>query len=195
MSIYEKAFSTVVGDEGGYGNDPRDPGNWTSGKVGEGECLGTKYGFASSQWASNIAKLPEAVRGQMPAQVKDLTPELARIAYKLLYWETHRCDDLPGPIAYLVFDAAVNGGAAGRWLQLAVGAEPDGDIGDLTIAAVNHTAAKYGGARICAEFIAEHMAYLTSLPTWPIFGADMGKPEGWARRLAKGAYVSMSMIP
>ncbi len=34
--------------EGGLSLDPKDPGNWTGGKVGLGKLLGTKYGIAAA---------------------------------------------------------------------------------------------------------------------------------------------------
>ena len=49
-----------------------------------------------------------------------------------------RCPDLPPPLAFFHFDAAVNQGVTGaaRMLQQAVGADIDGEIGPLTLAAV-----------------------------------------------------------
>jgi hypothetical protein len=194
-ATFSRAYDVLIGHEGETLDlTPSDAGNWTVGRVGAGELLGSKFGFASSQWAENLAKLPADVRATMPAKVADLTRDLAKVAYWYLYWLPHRCEDLPPPIALLVFDAAVNGGDPGRWLQYAVGAGVDGAIGDKTIAAVKSAVAAHGGAAICAEFLAERIAYLTSLPTWRVFGADMGKPKGWARRVMQLAYESVAMM-
>lgn len=195
MSVFDKAFAIVVDVNEGTTLDltPTDPGNWTGGRVGLGDMLGSQFGFASSQWSGNLARMSLAVRTGMPHRVRDLSPEQAKAAYHELYWMTHRCDDLPGPLAFLVFDAAVNGGAPGLWLQFAVGAKPDGVIGPATIAAVTAYAAQHGGAAICSEFDAERLAYLTSLPTWRTFGADLAKPKGWARRLCALPFQAMTM--
>jgi lysozyme family protein len=45
-SDFNIAFELTVGHEGGYSNNPDDPGNWTGGDVGEGQLKGTKYGVS-----------------------------------------------------------------------------------------------------------------------------------------------------
>ena len=39
--MFEKSFGRVFRNEGGFQKDPKDRGNWTSGKVGVGELKGT----------------------------------------------------------------------------------------------------------------------------------------------------------
>ena len=59
-------------NEGGYENNPNDSGNWTGGKVGEGELKGTKYGISASEFpALDIVNLTEAE---------------AQAIYKSKYW-------------------------------------------------------------------------------------------------------------
>ena len=96
---------------------------------------------------------------------------------------------LPPPLALLVFDAAVNNGVghAIRWLQSAVCVNADGQIGPATRAAIVSASSRSGGAAICAEFQAQRLAFMASLPTWRIFGL------GWARRLCQLPYQSMNM--
>lgn len=50
MYNFKKAFELTVGHEGGYGNDKRDRGNWTTGVIGEGELKGTKYGVSAMSY-------------------------------------------------------------------------------------------------------------------------------------------------
>ena len=38
---FDEAFRRLIGHEGGYSTDRRDPGNWTGGKVGVGILKGT----------------------------------------------------------------------------------------------------------------------------------------------------------
>jgi hypothetical protein len=97
-----------------YDDNPKDPGNWTGGKVGAGVPGGTKYGEASSSYADNLAKLPASLRASYPATVKDLTLDQVKLIFKTLYWDANRCDDLPPPLALLVFDADVNDGNGQR---------------------------------------------------------------------------------
>lgn len=112
MSRFDDAFARVVGEEGGYINDPRDPG---------GE---TKYGISKREF---------------PAEdIADLTLERAKEIYRAKYWDQIRGDDLPVPVDEFAFDFAVNSGvvAASKALQLAVGALPDGKVGQRTVDAV-----------------------------------------------------------
>ena len=121
---FEEVFQRVVGHEGGYVCDARDPG---------GE---TKYGIT---WKTlrraqtlGVCLVPATV------QVKTLELEHARAIYRKFYWDEIRGDDLPRPVDEFTFDYAVNSGVerAAMALQAAAGALQDGDVGEKTIAAV-----------------------------------------------------------
>jgi lysozyme family protein len=61
MDNFANCFAFTLGAEGGYSNNPGDPGNWTGGAVGHGEVRGTKYGISASAYpALDIANLTEA---------------------------------------------------------------------------------------------------------------------------------------
>ncbi len=112
MTRFEVAFERVIGHEGGYANDPRDPG---------GE---TKFGISKRAYPHlNIASI----------SVDD-----AKAIYLADYWNRLRADDLPQPLDEFLFDFAVNSGVptAAMALQGAVGALRDGNIGPKTIDAV-----------------------------------------------------------
>jgi hypothetical protein len=47
---FDQAFHRLIGHEGGYSDDRRDPGNWTKGKIGAGILKGTKYGLAANTY-------------------------------------------------------------------------------------------------------------------------------------------------
>jgi lysozyme family protein len=51
------------------------------------------------------------------------------------FWIPLKCDSLPPPIAIFLFDSAVGSGHSipTRWLQRAIGATPDGIVGNETI--------------------------------------------------------------
>lgn len=175
MSVFDQAFSIVIGHEGDFDATHADPGNWTSGVVGEGVLKGTRWGISAAAYPGlNIAELSQAD---------------AAAIYHSDYWERIEGNSLPAPLALLVFDAAVNNGVghAVRWLQSAVGVTPDGQLGPATRAAISTTAARIGGASLCAEFQAQRLAFMAALPTWRIFGL------GWARRLCQLPYQSVSM--
>ncbi len=111
MNNFDKAFQLVIGAEGGYSNDPRDPG---------GE---TKFGICKRSYPA--------------LDIAGLTIEQAKEIYKRDFWDKVRGDDLPYPLDLFVFDAAVNQGVgvAAMLLQKACGVQQDGKIGSGTLAA------------------------------------------------------------
>ena len=173
MTIFEQAFKIVVGEEGGFSSNPKDPGNWTSGICGRGLCHGTKYGIAASAHPN--------------LDIAGLTLEEAYALYQSSYWQDVCGDALPPPLALLVFDAAVNcgSGKAIRWLQTVLDCVPDGAMGPVTIAAAQAT--REPSVTICAQFQALRLTWMTTLPTWRTFGL------GWARRLCSLPYNSLTM--
>ena len=174
MTAFDQAFRVVVGEEGGYTANPADPGNWTGGACGRGECRGTRYGVSAAAYPG--------------VAIATLTLDGAREIFRRDYWDLVAGDSLPPPLALLVFDAAVNNGVgrAVRWLQAAAGIPPDGTMGPRTLAAV---AAKAGGgmAELLAEFQAQRLLFMAGLPTWRTFGL------GWARRLCRLPYAAIKM--
>lgn len=162
-----RIFDVVVGHEGDELDlEPEDSGNWTGGAVGAGTLRGSKYGISAASYpAVDIANLTRAGAGAI---------------FRRDYYDPVGGDALPAPLALLVADAAYNNGLqrASRWLQAAVGVEPDGRVGPVTLAAVASHTAEHGGAALCIEFHAQRMAFMGGLPTWRTFGL------GWSRRLA-----------
>lgn len=69
--------------------------------------------------------------------IKAMTLNQAMEIYFTRYWLPLSCDSFESPVAISLFDAAVNHGtsAAAKMLQRAVGATPDGQIGNKTISA------------------------------------------------------------
>ena len=173
MSIFEEAFRIVVGEEGAFSDAADDPGNWTGGVCGKGICRGTKYGIAAGAHPTlNIASL---------------TLQQARALYQENYWAALHGDELPPPLALLVFDAAVNCGAekAVRWLQTTLDCHSDGEMGPATIEAVRALGTEY--ASVCAHFQALRLHWMTTLSTWSVFGL------GWARRICGLPYSSLTL--
>lgn len=84
--------------EGGFTDNPSDPGNWTGGNVGVGELKGTKWGISA-------ASFPHL-------DIKNLTVAQAADIYKRRYWEAISGDSRPYPEALVVFDFAVNSGVS-----------------------------------------------------------------------------------
>lgn len=150
---FDQAFVELLGHEGGYSNNPADPGGETN-------------------WGITVAVARE--NGYIGA-MKDLDQSVAKAIYAKKYW-LPAFDQLPYPVAFQVFDAAVNSGVgqAVRWLQRAVGAADDGKLGPVTLQA----AQAVDPLKLVLLFNAERLMFMTNLSTWGSFG------KGWARRVA-----------
>lgn len=159
MADFNAAWVALVGNEGGYSNNPNDPG---------GE---TMWGVTA-----RVARA-KGYAGPM----RDMPQEVARQIAKSEYWDAYRCDELPEVIAFQMLDAAYNGGYPVKWLQLAVGTTPDGKIGPVTLAATNVA----DPAKIVLRFLSYRLSYMASLKTWPTFGK--GWANRIAGNMLKGA--------
>ena len=153
--------------EGGWSDNPVDPGGATM----KGITLATY-----SAWMG---------RAMTKAELKAIPQGHVETIYRHEFWDKVRGDDLPAGLDLVAFDAAVNSGVqrGATWLQLAVGAIPDGSIGPASV-----TAAK-GAAHAMAVGVAcdVRLAFLKHLPTWGTFG------KGWAARVAKVRAAALAM--
>ncbi len=140
MERFFEVAQIVLGHEGGLVDDPLDRGGRTN--------LGVTQGTLNSA--------RRTIQG-LPDRVDDLTRAQALEIYRRLYWDVCRCEQMPEPIDFLVFDAAINcgNGGAGRQLQAALnrtGARlaVDGSIGPKTLqalgAAINQSLWRVVGA-------------------------------------------------
>ncbi|MGD9670009.1 MAG: TIGR02594 family protein [Hyphomicrobiaceae bacterium] len=141
--LFVSALRHVLEMEGGYSDDPYDPGGPTN------------KGITLSVYARWIGESisPES-RSRLVARLKRIPDAMVREIYRTRYWEPADCARMPTPLALMHFDAAVNHGVAGaiRMLQQAVGADVDGEIGPQTRARIATTQlvealAKYAEAR------------------------------------------------
>lgn len=159
------AFTCSEKIEGGYSDDKNDPGNYTGGKIGEGELLGTKFGISAKAYPL--------------LDIKSLTREQARDIYARDYWLAAKCDQLPPRLALCHFDFAVNAGIdrANKVLQRSLGVVDDGVIGPVTIRAAKLKEQNDS----CAEYLAERAMFYASLKQYDRYG------KGWMRRVTRCA--------
>ena len=119
LSEFEEIIERVLEHEGGYVNDPKDPG---------GE---TNFGIAK--------------RSHPDVDIKNLTKEQATEIYKKVYWDKNRVGELPTHLKYIYFDMCVNMGRkrAGRIVQRAANNKGhnlvvDGVLGPVTLGKISN---------------------------------------------------------
>jgi lysozyme family protein len=151
------ALVTAKTIEGGFVNDPKDPGGATN----FGITLATL-----EHWRG----VPCSVE-----DVKELTQAEADVIYRALYWRVVSGDDLPAGIDLIVFDAAVNQGpgTAAGFLQRAAKVSVDRNIGPATLAAVRAA----NQPILITDYAAERMAEYQQDTGWEHDG------RGWSNRV------------
>jgi lysozyme family protein len=139
---FDLAFDRLMGNEGGYVNNPADPGGETN-------------------WGICKRSYPDI-------EIASLTREQAKAIYLRDFWIRGQMDKMPGAIAFQAFDIAVNSGieTAVRMLQRAVGVADDGHIGPVTLAAI---AAK-PLADVLMLVVAERLDFYAKLTRFDSFG-------------------------
>jgi len=156
---FAKAMPHVFTEEGGYVDNPKDPGGATN--------LGITISTLSAWEGRKVSK----------AEVKALTKDKATSIYKENYWDAIKGDDLPSGVDYAVFDFAINSGPARavKFLQRVVGVADDGVVGAKTLAAVH----KVSADRIINTLSDARLAWLKTLGTFKNFG------KGWSARVSR----------
>ena len=119
--LFDTCLAFTLREEGGYVDDPADPGGATN----MGITLATYR-----EWSDDPAF--------GPIRVEDMTERTARAIYRSLYWNPLRADALPIGVDLSVFDMGVNAGIwrSAHLLQRALGftgEEVDGSIGPETL--------------------------------------------------------------
>lgn len=170
--MFAPCLAEVLRHEGGYSDNPKDPGGATN----LGVTLGTWQ-----DWTGKPAT---------KADIKALTLAKVTPLYKARYWDAVKGDDLPPALALCVFDFAVNGGPerAARYLQRMVGAAQDGKIGRQTLLAVQQYVTAHTLALAVRDYQQERRGYYRKLETFPTFG------RGWLRRVDEVETAALRML-
>lgn len=144
---YSTAFNTainrVLGHEGGYVNDPNDPGGETN-------------------WGISKRSYPNV-------NIRKLTRDAAIAIYYRDFWLPIGGDRLKYAIAYPCLDAAVNHGigTTRRMMQRALKVADDGIIGPVTLSKL----ATVDINDFVMRFVAERLDFYTRLSNWKYYGA------------------------
>lgn len=151
---FDEIFDRVIKHEGGYVNNPADPGGETN-------------------WGVTIRT---ARANGYSGRMVDMTREQAKEIYRVAFWERVRGEKLHSALAFQLFDACVNHGIGNgvRMLQRAAGVADDGAIGEVTLRAVQAVSAP----DMVMRFNAERLEFYTKLKTFSTFG------RGWINRVA-----------
>lgn len=133
MANFETAFAHTMKAEGGYVNDPQDPG---------GETYKGIARKMNSKWDGWIIIDMMKKETTFPANLDSnerLQQDIKQF-YEVNYWDKIRGDEIVNQdIAESLFDFAVNAGPAtsAKLAQITVGAEPDGVIGPKALEKIN----------------------------------------------------------
>lgn len=144
---FDDIFDRLIGHEGGYVNDPNDPGGETN-------------------WGISKRSYPNV-------DIKNLTRDQAKEIYRRDFWDRIDGEGLQDGVAFQVLDFAVNSGieTAIRALQRAVGTADDGHWGPASKAA----AAKMSEADQIMRLNAERLDFMTRLSNWKFHGAGWAR--------------------
>lgn len=154
---FDDACTRLLGIEGGYVNNPADPGGETN-------------------WG--ICK-----RSYPLVDIKSLTREGAKAIYLSDFWSRIHADRLPDGVAYQLFDFAVNSGieTAVRRFQRAIGVADDGHWGPIS----QSTAECFTESDMIQLLNAERLEFMTRCSNWP--DASRGWARRIAKNLRYGA--------
>ena len=164
-SNFQECLDLVLKSEGGWVNNPADPG---------GE---TNLGVTKRVWEEYV--------GHAVQSLKKLTKDDVAPLYELKYWRPCYCEVLPRGLDFVVFSMGVNAGPGRsvKLLQQSIGCVPDGVIGPRTRELISAS----NSANLIAKFSEARREYYRSLKTFPIFG------KGWLARVDREEQEALGM--
>ncbi|HEY8288358.1 MAG TPA: glycosyl hydrolase 108 family protein [Acetobacteraceae bacterium] len=172
---FDACLAFTLAEEGGFVNDPADPGGATN----KGITLATLRGFTHEPALT-------------ADDVREIAPATVQAIYQAEYWNRMRCDAMPPGVDLMVFDHGVNAGPTRSvvLLQKSLGFDPvrqDGACGPRTLAAV----ANARPADLIPRLYRMQAASYRSFSDFAAFGrgwlARQGRRQKRALALADGA--------
>jgi|SRR5271170_1812660 len=171
----DQCIGLMIKLEGGEANLKGDPGGHT------------KFGITQATLTSLQGK---NIGANLPANVAQLTEDDAYAIYRAVDWALIHGDELPGALAPLVLNSAVNQGepTAVALLQECLGVPVDFVVGPHTLAAVAGWHSPYMPGQTLAEEYAAHVGV-----KYASLYAKEGQFElGWLRRLFRVYTLAVS---
>ena len=174
-SAFSRALAHVLSMEGGFTEDPYDPGGPTN--------LGITLADLASYRGLSVNSETTA---QLKSAVQALTPSDVAPIYRTRYWQPCQAPALPPPLALFHFDTAVNHGlgAAARMLQQSLSVGIDGEIGPQTLAAAN----AHDPLTTLTAYADIRRARYRAIPTFWRFG------RGWLKRVDATYAAAQALI-
>jgi len=171
--LFPPCLSAVLAVEGGFVDDPQDPGGMTN------------LGVTAGAWQGWVGHAPSQ------AEMRALTPDVVGPFYRANYWRAVNGDALPPGVNLVLFDHAVNAGAgrAGRLVQALIGAVQDGNIGPRTLEALQQWVGSHSLGAAVHQLMDGRRAFYQSRPGFPRFG------QGWINRCTAIEMSAMRMVP
>lgn len=161
MAEFIKAFRKTIDKEGGYVNDPDDPGGETYRGLSR-KNWGKWEGWVIIDLMKRQPNFPASL------DVDSELQELVNDFYRINFWDKIQGDDIESQeVAESIFDFGVNAGVSTSVLlaQMIVGAKSDGVIGKNTLNALNGFNADYFLALFKIAKIARYASIVKKRPT------------------------------
>ena len=167
MNDFKECLDLVLKSEGGYVNNPKDPGGMTN------------LGVTKAVWEEFVG------HPVSEADMRALTPEKVAPMYEQKYWRPCYGEVLPRGLDFVVFSMAVNAGTGRsvKLLQQSLGCVPDGVIGPATRSLISAS----NTPTLIAKFSETRREYYRALKVFPIFG------KGWLARVDKEEAQALNM--
>ena len=165
-SDYKECLDLVLKSEGGWVNNPNDPG---------GE---TNLGVTKAVWEEYV--------GHPVTTMKNLTKDDVAPLYEQKYWRACYGEVLPRGLDFLCFSFGINAGSGRsvKLLQQSLGLVSDGIIGPKVMQKLRES----NIADVIKSFSESRREYYKSLKNFPIFG------KGWISRTDKEEQQALDMI-
>lgn len=167
---WPECFDFTISFEGKtLDRNPKDRGNWTTGVIGHGELLGTKFGIAAHVYPNE--------------DIPNLTLSQASDIYRRDYWPKVAGDMQPDGVDLIAWDICVNSGAS-RALKIEAAA-----LGSksTTAKALAIEAGLTERTSLVKSMCAKRAAFYRSLSSFETFG------KGWLRRNASAEARGVTM--
>ncbi len=167
MQNFEKSLALTLKYEGGFVDNPFDPGGATN--------MGITLATLSNYRGYTATKL----------DVKRLKQTEASAIYLKQYWEPLMAQQLPSGVDMFMFDYAVNSGPARavKALQSSLGLPPDGNVKVSTLQA----ALRQDQATLIRALASKRLGFLQQLRSFQQFG------RGWKTRVEAVTAASLDL--